>query len=45
MYVDEEEIHKYMQYEVSITSTWAEYQRKEPNWLPNNNYKSETLNI
>ena len=41
------EIHKYMQYEVSMTVCMgrATNQRKVAKWLPFKNYKSELLNI
>ena len=42
-----EEIHKYMQYEVSVTVCMGMIanQRKVPKWLPFKNYKSESLNV
>ena len=42
-----EEIHKYMQYEVSMTVSMgrATNQRKVAKWLPFKNYKSESPNI
>ena len=47
MYVGKEEIHKYMQYEVSVTACVVSIanQRKIPKWLLYKNYKSESLNI
>ena len=47
VYVGKEEIHKYMQYEVSIDVYMGRIknQRKVPKWLPLENYKSESLNI
>ena len=42
-----DEIHKYIQYEVSTTVCMgrATNQRKVAKWLPFKNYKSESLNI
>ena len=42
-----EEIHKYMQYEVSTTVCVGKIanQRKIPKWQPFKNLKSESLNI
>ena len=42
-----QEIHKYMQYEVSMTvcMSGTTNQRKVPKWLPFKNYKSKSLNI
>ena len=47
VYEGKEEIHKYMQYEVSVTVCMGRttIQRKVPKWLPFKNYKSESLNI
>ena len=47
MYEGKEEIHKYMQYEVSMTVCvgWITNQRKVPKWLLFKNYMSESLNI
>ena len=47
VHVVEKEIHKYMQYEVSMTFCvgWIANHRKVPKWLPFKNYKSESLNI
>ena len=47
MYEGKDEIHKYMQYEVSITVCMGRIanQRKIPKWLPFKNYMSESLNI
>ena len=47
MYVGEEEIHKYMQYKVSMTVYMGRIsnQRKVPKWLPFGNYTSESQNI
>ena len=47
VYEGKEEIHKYMQYQVSMT-VWmgrTTNQRKVPKWLPFKNYHSESLNI
>ena len=45
--IGKEEIHKYMQYEVSMTAYVGKIanQRKIPKWLPFINYKLESLNI
>ena len=42
-----EDIHKYMQYEVSTTVYVGKIanQRKIPKWLPFKKYRSESLNI
>ena len=47
VYADKEEIHRYMQYEVSMTAYMGRIanQRKVPKWLPFKNYKSDALNI
>ena len=47
VYAGKEEIHKYMQYEVSVTVCMGRIanQRKIPKWLPFKNYKSESQNI
>ena len=47
MYKGKEEIHKYIQYEVSMTVCMGRIanQRKVPKWLLFKNYKSESLNI
>ena len=47
VYEGKEEIHKYMQYEVSMTVCVGRIanQIKVPKWLPFKNYKSESLNI
>ena len=47
VYEGKDKIHKYMQYEVSMTVCMgrATIQRKVPKWLPFKNYKSESLNI
>ena len=47
VYEGKEEIHKYMQYEVSMTVCMGRKanQRKVPKWLQFKNYKSESLNI
>ena len=47
VYEGKEEIHKYMQYEVSMTVCMGmtTHQRKAPKWLPFKNYKLESLNI
>ena len=47
VYVGKENIHKYMQYEVSVTVCMGRIanQRKVPKWLLFRNYKSELLNI
>ena len=47
VYEGKEEIHKYMQYEVSMTVCMGRIanQRKVPTWLPFKNYKLELLNI
>ena len=47
VYVGKEEIHKYMQYVVSMTVCMGRTtnQRKVPKWLPFKNYRSESLNI
>ena len=47
VYEGKEEIHKYMQNEVSMTVClgWITNQRKVPKWLSLKNYKSESLNI
>ena len=47
VYEGKKEIHKYMQYEVSMTVCMGRIanQRKAPKWLPFKNYKSESLNI
>ena len=43
LFVGKEEMHKYMQYEVSMTVYVGRIaiQRKVPKWLPFKNYKSE----
>ena len=47
LYEGKEEIHKYMQHEVSMTVCMGRIanQRKVLEWLPFKNYKSESLNI
>ena len=47
VYEGKEEIHKYVQYEVSMTVCMSRTtnQRKVPKWLSFKNYKSESLNI
>ena len=47
VYEGKDEIHKYMQYEVSMTVCMGRTtnQRKVPKWLPFKNYMSESLNI
>ena len=47
VYEDKEEIHRYMQYEVSMTVCMDSIanQRKVPKWLPFQKYKSASLNI
>ena len=47
VYVGKNEIHKYMQYEVSMTVCTGRIanQRKVPKWLPFKQYKSESLNM
>ena len=47
VYEDNGKIHKYMQYEVSMTVCMgrARNQRKVAKWLPFKNYKSESLNV
>ena len=47
VYEGKEEIHTYMQYEVSMTVCMGRTtsQRKVPKWLPFKNYKSESINI
>ena len=47
MYVGKEEIHKHMQYEVSLLVHMGRIanQRKLLKWLSFENYKSESLNI
>ena len=47
VYEGKEEIHKYMQYEVSMTvyKGMTTNQRKVSKWLPFKNYKSESRNI
>ena len=47
MYEDKEAIHKYIQYEVSMTVCMGRTtnQRKAAKWLPFKSYKSESLNI
>ena len=47
VYEGKEEIHKYMQHEVSLTICVRSTanQRNIPKWLPFKNYKSESLNI
>ena len=47
LYEGKEQIHKYMQYEVSMTVCMGSIanQSKEPKWLPFKNYKVEPLNI
>ena len=47
VYEGKEEIHTYMQYEVSMTVCMGRItnQRKVPKWLPFENYKSESLNM
>ena len=47
VYEGKEEIHKYVQHEVSMTVCMGRTtnQRKVPKWLPFKNYKSESLNI
>ena len=46
MYEGKEGIHKYMQYEVSMTLYMDRIanQKKVPKWLPFKNYKSKSLN-
>ena len=47
MYTGKEEIHKYMQYEVSMAVDMGRLanQRKVPQWLPFENYNLESPNI
>ena len=48
VHVGKEEIHKYIQYEVSMTVCIGRIanERKVPKWLPfKKNFKSELLNI
>ena len=47
LYEGKEEIHKYMQLEVSMTVYMGRIanQRKVPKWLPLKNYMSESQNI
>ena len=47
VHVGKEMIHKYTQYEVSMTVCVGNIanQRKVPKWLPFKNYKPESLNI
>ena len=47
VYEGKEDIHKYMQYEVSniVCMGRIANQREVPKWLPFKNYKSELLNI
>ena len=47
VYEGKEEIHKYMQYEVTMTVCMGRIanQRKVPKWLPFKNCMSESLNI
>ena len=47
VYEGKEEIHKYVQYEVSMAVSMGRTtnQRKVPKWLPFKNYNSESLNI
>ena len=47
VYEGKEEIHKYMQYQVSMTVCIGRIvnQRKVPKWLPFKNYMSESLNF
>ena len=47
VYVGKEDIHKYMQYDASVTVYMGRIanRRKVPKWLPSKNYKSESLNI
>ena len=47
VYEGKEEIHKYVQYKVSMTVCMGRTtnQRKVSKWLPFKNYKSESLNI
>ena len=47
VYQGKEEIHMYMQYEVSMTVCMGRTanQRKVPKWLPFKNYELESLNV